>query len=135
MALLGTIGPRAVLADDARVALKGYDPVAYFTNGRPEKGTPEITASFEGTTYWFGSPEHRALFAADPVRYAPQFNGFCAINVARGHKYEADPEAWVIADGKLYVFGAKEGVPMFRQQAPGIVARARQHWPELSRTQ
>jgi YHS domain-containing protein len=131
---LAAIGPRPALAE-ARVALQGYDPVAYFTKGRPEKGAPEFTASFDGSTYRFGNAEHRALFVADPDRYAPQFSGFCAINVARGEKYEADPEAWAIADGKLYVFGAKEGVPIFRQQAPGIVAQAGQRWPELRRTQ
>jgi YHS domain-containing protein len=132
---LAAIGPRAALAAEARVALQGYDPVAYFTKGRPEKGAPELTASFDGSTYRFSNAEHRALFVADPDRYAPQFGGFCAINVARGEKYEADPEAWAIADGKLYVFGAKEGVPMFRQQAPDIVAQAKQRWPELRRTQ
>lgn len=127
--------PRELAAADVasgkRVALQGYDPVAYFTKSRPEKGSAEFSASFDGATYWFSNDEHRARFVADPDRYAPQFGGFCAINVARGEKYEADPEAWTIADGRLYVFGAKEGVPMFRRQATGIVAQAKQRWPEL----
>jgi YHS domain-containing protein len=130
--------PRNLAASEAvakRVALQGYDPVAYFTKGRPEKGSAEFAASFDGATYWFSNDEHRTRFVTDPDRYAPQFGGFCAINIARGEKYEADPEAWVIADGKLYVFGAKEGVPIFRQQAPGIIAEAKQHWPEMRRTQ
>jgi YHS domain-containing protein len=127
--------PGKLRAADKRVALEGYDPVAYFTKGRPEKGAAEFSAAFDGATYWFNTAEHRALFIADPDRYAPQFGGFCAINIGRGEKYEADPDAWVIADGKLYVFGAKEGVPMFRQQAPGIVAAASQRWPEMRRTQ
>jgi YHS domain-containing protein len=137
-ALLAGMQFRLVAADaaaDKRVGLQGYDPVAYFTKGRPEKGAAEFSASFDGATYWFNNAEHRALFVADPDRYAPQFGGFCAINIGRGEKYEADPDAWVIADGKLYVFGSKEGVPVFRQQAPGIVAAASHRWPEMRRTQ
>jgi YHS domain-containing protein len=84
-----------------RMALQGYDPVSYFTNGRPEKGSPEFTAAFDDATYWFKSAEHRAMFAADPERYAPQFGGFCAISLTRGEVVEPDPESWVIADGKL----------------------------------
>ena len=67
-----------------RVALKGYDPVSYFTDGRPEKGSSEFTFAFDDTTYWFKSAEHRTLFAADPEHYAPQFDGYCAVQVSRG---------------------------------------------------
>ena len=114
-----------------RVALKGYDPVSYFTDGKPEKGSSEFTASFDDTTYWFKNAEHRATFVADPDRYAPQFDGYCAITVSRGGKYEPDPEAWVVADGKLYVFSEKRGVPMFKQHHADIVAQANAKWPAL----
>ena len=59
-----------------RIALSGYDPVSYFTAGRPEKGSPEFAAPFDDATYWFKSAEHRAMFLADPDRYAPQYSGF-----------------------------------------------------------
>src|SRR2546423_3233974 len=94
------LAAEAAPGTDKRVALKGYDPVSYFTKGRPEKGSAEFAAAFDGATYWFRNAEHRARFVADPDRYAPQFSGFCAINISRGQKYEADPEAWAIADGK-----------------------------------
>jgi YHS domain-containing protein len=125
------LGADASVTGGKRVALDGYDPVSYFTAGSPEKGSDAFIATYDDATYWFKSDEHRALFVADPDRYAPQFNGFCAINISRGKKYEADPEAWVIADGKLYVFAAKEGVPIFRQQTASIVQKAVEHWPEL----
>ena len=121
--------PTAVPAK--RVALQGYDPVAYFTRGRPEKGSPEFTATFDDATYWFKTPEHRATFVADPDHYAPQFQGFCTVTLSRGAKYEADPEAWVIADGKLYVFGAKEAVPMFRAQTASVIDKATDNWAKL----
>ncbi len=117
-------------AAEKRVALGGYDPVAYFTDGHPEKGSAEFSADYDGATYWFKNAEHRALFVGDPDHYAPQFSGYCAINLSRGMKVEADPEAWAIASGRLYVFSAKQGVPMFRQQTAEIVDKATQNWPD-----
>ena len=139
-ALAGLIAAPALLAAEMdtatgkRVALQGYDPVSYFTKGHPEKGSPQFAAAFDDATYWFKTAEHRATFVAEPDRYAPQFSGFCAITVSRGAKLEADPEAWVIADGRLYVFGGKEGVPMFRRQTASIVEKANENWSELRRT-
>src|SRR5262249_44611279 len=97
--------PLSTALGETRLALSGYDPVAYFTEGHPEKGLPEFTAVFDDATYWFKSAEHRAQFASNPERYAPQFQGFCTIDLSRGLKTEPDPEAWSIVDGKLYVFG------------------------------
>jgi YHS domain-containing protein len=128
---------RVPLAADAapgtgkRLALSGYDPVSYFTDGHPEKGSAEYQASYDDATYWFKSAEHRATFVADPDRYAPQFAGYCAVTLSRGAKYEADPEAWAIADGKLYVFGAKEAVPMFRAQTASVIEKATDNWAKL----
>ncbi|MGA3309751.1 MAG: YHS domain-containing (seleno)protein [Xanthobacteraceae bacterium] len=114
-----------------RVALRGYDPVSYFTAGKPEKGSSEFTFAFDDTSYWFKSAEHRAQFAAEPERYAPQFDGYCAIQVSRGVKAEPDPEAWSITNGKLYVFSEKMAVPMFQRQTTGIVEKAGENWPKL----
>ena len=132
-ATLGVV-ERSSSAAEKRVALGGYDPVSYFTDGRPEKGSAEYSAIFDDATYWFKSAEHRALFVKDPDHYAPQFAGFCAINVSRGVKQEPDPEAWAIADGKLYVFSAKQGVPIFQQQTAAIVEKATENWPKLRAT-
>ena len=118
-----------------RVALKGYDPVSYFTDGKPEKGSSEFTFAFDDTTYWFKSAEHRTLFAADPEHYAPQFDGYCAVQVSRGHKVEADPEAWTITNGKLYVFSGKPGVPIFQEQPVAIAKKANENWSKLRATQ
>lgn len=116
-----------------RVALNGYDPVAYFTDGRPAKGSTEFSASFDGTTYHFKSAQHRALFVADPDRYAPQYKAYCAITIARGAKMEVDPEAWLIWNGKLYMFAGKQGVAMFQEDAAAIVAKAESAWPEVNK--
>src|ERR1700737_2090819 len=114
-----------------RLALSGYDPGSYFTDGHPEKGSADYQASYDDATYWFKTPEHRATFVADPDHYAPQFQGFCTVTLMRGAKYEADPEAWVIADGRLYVFGAKEAVPVFRVQTASVIEKATDNWAKL----
>ena len=116
---------------EKRLALSGYDPVSYFTEGHPEKGSAEYSAAFDDATYWFKTPEHRATFVADPDHYAPQFQGLCTVGMSRGAKYEADPEAWVIADGKLYVFGLKTLVPGFLTQTASTVERATENWAKL----
>src|ERR1700736_2037159 len=116
---------------EKRLALSGYDPVSYFTDGHPEMGSTEYQASYDDATYWFKNPEHRALFVADPDHYAPQFRGYCTASLSRGQKVEADPQAWVIADGKLYVFGSKEGVPVFRAQTASTIEKATENWAML----
>lgn len=88
-----------------RVVLKGYDPVAYFTDGRPVKGSPQNSYDWDGERYHFASAANRDKFAANPERYAPEFGGYCTGSMARNVRNEADPEAWIISDGKLYVFG------------------------------
>jgi YHS domain-containing protein len=118
-----------------RVALKGYDPISYFTDGKPEKGSSEFTFAFDDTTYWFKNAEHRDKFAADPERYAPQFDGFCALQLSRGRKVEADPEAWTITNGKLYVFSGKGGVPKFQEQPVAIAEKASENWHQLRTAQ
>ena len=117
--------------NEPRIALDGYDPVAYFTDCRPVKGSQEFTFAFDGAVYYFKSAEHRTMFAADPDRYAPQYSGYCAISVSMGKKVRADPEAWIISDGKLFVFGAKEGVPNFAQDSAAIVRQADAEWPTV----
>ena len=114
-----------------RVALKGYDPVAYFKDGKPEQGSKEFTFAYDDTTYWFKSADHRDKFASDPEHYAPQFDGYCAVQLSWGHKVEADPQAWAITDGKLYVFSIKKGVKKFESETVAIVDKAKENWPKL----
>ena len=98
----------AFAQDTVRVVLKGHDPVAYFTESRPVKGDPKYSYDWDEGRYYFASAKHREMFVAEPERYAPQFSGFCTGSMARGMRYEGHPEAWVIVDGRLYVFGAAD---------------------------
>ena len=114
-----------------RVAIQGYDPVAYFTDGRPVKGSAAFSFPFDEAVYYFASAEHQKMFAANPDRYAPQFSGYCAAGLSMGVKVEADPEAGVISDGKLYVFASKTGPALFAKDPAGMIAKADANWTTL----
>jgi len=114
-----------------RVALAGHDPVSYFARGRPEKGSGEFWFAFDDAVYLFSSAKHRALFTADPERYAPQYHGYCTMKVSEGERAEADPEAWVVVGGKLYVFRSKRGLARFNENRAEILGRADAVWQNL----
>lgn len=106
------------------MAIKGYDPVAYFTVGKAMLGRPEIEYEWDEHRYRFASAEHRELFKRDPVRYAPQFTNFCAMALTRGEGHEANPEYWLISGGKLYLFGAPDGPERFQRDLAGNIPKA-----------
>ena len=111
-------------ADKFPLALKGYDPVAYFTVGKPTKGSPDIALEWDEHRYLFSTEENRARFKADPARYAPQFADYCAMALSKGELVEANPENWTIVDGKLYIFGKPVGPELFRKDAEVNKAKA-----------
>ena len=111
-----------------RVALRGYDPVAYFTDGRPVLGVAQYWYEFDDTVYLFANAGHRAAFIADPDHYASQYRGYCALSVSIGGHDEGLPGTWQILDGKLFVFGRTTGVQDFATDQPGIIARGQANW-------
>jgi hypothetical protein len=118
-------------ADAPRLALKGYDPVAYFTEGRPVQGKPEFEFAWDEARYRFASDQHMSMFRTDPDRYAPQFAGSCTIGMSKGVKVEADPENWLISDGRLFVFRPSDGPARFQADARDIAAAADRNWEQL----
>ena len=117
----------SVAGESVPLALKGYDPVAYFTVGRPVRGLPKIEYEWDEHRYRFSRPEHRELFKADPVHYAPQFANLCAISLSRGAIVEANPEYWLISEDKLYIFGGPAGPKHFQQDLPRNIAKANEN--------
>lgn len=92
-----------VYVDEQGLGLRGYDPVAYFTVGKPVEGSSSWTADSDGVTYRFASRESRDMFLSDPNRYVPAFGGWCSYGVRVGKKFAADPEVWMIVEDVLYV--------------------------------
>lgn len=113
------------------LALAGYDPVAYFAVGRPVAGDASHSLEWMGATWRFSSAENLALFRAQPTAYAPQYGGYCAWAVANGYTASADPEAWRIVEGRLYLNYSAEIQEKWEADIPGHIARADASWPKL----
>jgi YHS domain-containing protein len=117
--------------NSAAVAIKGYDPVAYFKQGAPTKGSAQLARQWMGATWLFSSAENRDLFAANPEQYAPQYGGYCAYAVSEGHTATIDPEAWKIVDGKLYLNYSKGVQKKWLEDTAGRIQRGDKNWPAL----
>lgn len=111
------------------VAIKGYDPVAYFTDGRPVKGSKDHELEWNGATWRFASTDHLEAFEAEPERYAPQYGGYCAWAVSQGYTANIDPQAWRIVDGRLYLNYSKEVQRKWESDIPGHIEAADTNWP------
>lgn len=117
--------------DDPKLSISGYDPVAYFTDGKPVQGKPEFDYLWRRLRWRFVSAEHRDLFSRDPKHYAPQYDGYCAMGISEGeaaHKDTVDPEAWAIVDGKLYLAHNRYIMQMWRESAQERIRQADQAW-------
>jgi YHS domain-containing protein len=110
-------------------AIRGYDPVAYFTVGEPTKGSDKFTANWQGVTFKFASAANLELFQAEPAAYAPQYGGYCAYAVAKGATAGTVAEAWTIVEGKLYLNYSLSVRQRWRKDVPGHIAAANQNWP------
>ncbi len=119
----------------SKVALGGYDPVAFFTDAQPVSGSPFLSAEHQGATYFFASEEHKRLFVARPESYVPQFGGFCAFGVAIGKVLPVDIRTWQVREGKLYLNLNPEILKGFNADFAGNVAKALANWPGLVKQQ
>ena len=117
--------------DKNGLALQGYDPVGYFTDGKPVKGSPEFTASYKGATYQFASAEHRDLFQQSPAKYEPQFGGYCAYGASRGKTVPIKIETWEIVNGRLLLQYDLDVKSKFDKDPQGTLRKADENWPGL----
>ncbi len=111
--------------------ISGYDPVAYFTEGKATKGSGYHVAEHEGITYVFANQEHRDMFMANPEKYVPAYGGYCAYGVAVGKKFVSDPEAWKIVKGILYLNLDKDIQNKWAQDIPGYITKAEANWETI----
>ncbi len=116
-------------SDENNVAIRGTDPVAYFTQGAPVAGSAEFTYTWNNANWQFASAENRVLFAANPDAYAPQYGGFCAWAVSQGYTAPIDPNAWKIVDGKLYLNYSQGVQRRWERDIPGNITKANANWP------
>jgi YHS domain-containing protein len=113
------------------LAVSGYDPVAYFTDGKPVEGRGDHELKWNGATWRFSSAENLNSFKSDPEAYAPQYGGYCAWAVSQGYTASSDPQAWRIAGGKLYLNYSKGVQKTWARDVPGNIAKADANWPKV----
>lgn len=122
------------------IAIGGYDVVGYFESGRAIKGNIQISAIQNGATYYFSNLENKKKFEANPQKYVPQYEGYCALAVSYGKKISIDPETFKVTDGKLYLFfhgnsgGRKiNSIETWNKNEPRLLKKADQLWPDVKR--
>ena len=113
------------------LAVDGYDPVAYFTEGKPVAGRSDITHVWKGATWRFATTTNRDLFKAKPEAYAPQYGGYCAWAVAQGYTAKGDPKYWKVVDGKLYLNYDAGVQKNWEKDIPGHITNANRNWPKV----
>lgn len=114
-----------------KVAIQGYDPVAYFTEGKAVKGYADFRHEWMGATWQFSSNNNRELFIADPEKYSPQYGGYCAYGTSLGKIFGGDPETWTIVEGKLYLNLNQDVAKIWKQDAQTHIKKADIEWPKL----
>lgn len=113
------------------VAIHGIDPVAYGTQAAPVPGDPAITHDWNGATWQFATTANRDLFAAEPVRHAPAFGGYCAFAASRGYLAPTIPEAWSIHEGRLFLNASLRARRLWTAELPGVIAAGEANWPAI----
>jgi YHS domain-containing protein len=117
-------------ADD--LAIKGYDTVAYFKDGKALKGNESFTFKWHDMTWYFSTKENRDLFVASPEKFAPQYDGYCAWALTEARIAKTDPEVWKIVDGKLYLNCSATAYEKWNRDIPGNIKKADANWLKSS---
>ena len=124
-------GPAAAASEPRpELAIKGYDTVAYFKLGKAMRGSESFTLRWRDRIWQFSSREHRGLFAAEPERYAPQYDGYCAWAMTESRLAITDPEVWKIVEGKLYLNCSQAAYEKWSRDIPGHIRKADAIWKE-----
>ncbi len=131
MMLVASMGSMSAFAEDyshSTPGIGGYDPVAYFTDGKAVRGSGFHVTVADGVTYAFATAEHRKMFEANPQKYLPAYGGYCAYGLGVGKKFVADPEVWKIVEGKLYLNLDKGIQQKWEKDIPGYIKKGDANW-------
>jgi YHS domain-containing protein len=127
----GTTHATVETARGERLMLLGFDPVAYFSDGKPMRGRQALPATHDGRTYYFANAANRDRFAASPASYEPQYGGFCANGAAYNVKLGSDPTQFDVRDGRLFIFGDVIGREMWMLDPEGNIRHGDALWPAM----
>ncbi len=121
--------PIAAVNTEHGLAIKGYDPVAYFTTGKPTPGLAQFSTTYRGATYRFASAENRDRFIAAPEKFVPQYGGYCAYAISLNKIADIDPDEWTIVNDKLYLNNGFLAQSLWSLDKSGNIVRGDQNWP------
>ena len=121
--------PIAAVNTEHGLAIKGYDPVSYFTTGKPTQGLAQFTTTYKGATYRFVSAENRDQFIAAPEKYVPQYGGYCAYAISLNRIADIDPDEWAIVDSKLYLNNGFLAQTLWSLDKSGNIVKGDRNWP------
>jgi hypothetical protein len=128
-ALAASDSPVPAVNAKESIGFKGYDPVAYFTNGAPTKGLDQCSFAWKGVTYRFASAENLDRFNADPAKYLPQYGGYCAYAMSVDRIADIDPSQSAIVNGKLYLNIGFVAEKLWLLNKSGNIVSADRNWP------
>ena len=130
--VVAAVGPYTTTSDgdDPRLMLKGYDPVSYFSGGKPLLGDRQFRTDFDGVTYRFINEDNRFTFMKNPLKYVPMFGGFCAHSMAYAIPWGGEPETWKIVDGRLYLFAGEAARRYFVMDEETNLRLAQRYWKD-----
>ena len=112
-------------------AIKGYDPVGFFKEGKPLIGFDSLVHNWQGANWFFASQSDLDSFKVNPEKYAPQYGGYCAYGTAEGHKAPTEADTWTIVDGKLYFNYNKKVKEYWLKDQASLIKKAATNWPGL----
>ena len=112
-------------------AIRGYDPVAYFTEGKAVKGDPQFTYSWSGSNWYFKDEVNKQAFILSPAKYAPQYGGYCAYGTSENHLSPTDPNAFTVVDNKLYLNYSNKVKELWQKDINKRIEKANVYWPVL----
>lgn len=115
------------------VAIKGYDPVAYFNQQKAVEGSDSYTTDWSGSKWKFVSQASLDSFKLAPEKYAPQYGGFCAYGTSENHLSPTDPKAWTVVDGKLYLNYNLDVKNLWIKDTSNRIKAADGFWPSLNK--
>ncbi|MBC7929575.1 MAG: YHS domain protein [Rubrivivax sp.] len=130
-----TGGVAPVNKDKTQLALRGYDPVAYFREGAAVEGRQEFESAWNGAKWRFKSAENRDEFARVPEAFAPQYGGYCSYAVGNGYTADGDPQAWKIVGGKLYVNYNTDVREMWEKDIAGLISKGDENWARFQKSE
>jgi hypothetical protein len=113
------------------VAIRGYDPVAYFISRQAIKGSKDFPVNYKAAIWNFSTKQNADLFKANPEKYMPQYGGYCAYDLADGHKAPTEPDAWTIVNDKLYLNYDKDVQGKWNKKQTEYIITADKNWPSV----